>query len=68
MSGTLSGALPADTIRERAERLEEMAAEYADDFERYQAAANEWRVELPPEDLEPGPATDAEFTELGPQL
>jgi hypothetical protein len=68
MSGTLSGALPADTIRERAERLEELAAEYAGDFERYQAAANEWRVELPPEDLEPGPVIDSEFTELGPEL
>jgi hypothetical protein len=68
MSGKLSHSLTADSIRARAERLEELAAEYPDDFERYQAAANEWRIELPPADLEPGPVFDAEFTELGPEL
>jgi len=54
-------------ILSRAEFCEDMAVQYPDAAENWQAQANAWRVELPPAEIDPpGPVIDSDFIDIEP--
>jgi len=66
MSSPTGGFTPA-FITQQAELMEALAQDEPDKAEYWQAQANAWRIELPPEEIEPTePAIDADFWDIDP--